>query len=135
MKARRRARGPGLVRSCGRRRLQAMAELPGSGEALWSPRRRPNGPGGGGRRARRSWRAPWRAVEWVAEDGGSVLQRATAQEREARERIEEREGIERVVSGGMREREGERIERWGSIDLGLELVGAAGPWAGLVGRA
>ena len=32
------------------------------------------------------------------------------------------------VSGGVREREGERIERWGSIGLGLELVGAAGPW-------
>ena len=41
----------------------------------------------------------------VAEDGGSALRRATAQEREARERIEEREGIERVVSGGARERE------------------------------
>ena len=34
----RRARGPGPgpARSCGRRRLQATAVLPGSGEALWS---------------------------------------------------------------------------------------------------
>ena len=38
--------------------------------------------------------------------------------------------------GGVREREGERIERWGSIGLGLELVEAAGPWeAGPVVRA